>query len=208
MIIIKEIREKSIKEIAKMGYPVNENLPLIEQCKITRSIDSILDRMLAMHIVGACAYGFGKKRGLAWLSRETNDLILTPTEMKFLHNEIDNRRIFSEQIEGLYSLAWSMSFFEELDFLKSCPDNLALMFPDLFQDQQSGFFRNSAMLRLEEDIYHKLDLSYCLHWAVREATLKGQMIVNLIPTYIVVERRRALEWLFTEEPWEEIALDT
>ena len=45
-----------------------------------------------------------------------------------------------------------------------------------------------------------------IHEAVRASTTK--QTPGKVPPYIVVERRRDLEWLLSDEDWDDISLDT
>jgi hypothetical protein len=47
-----------------------------------------------------------------------------------------------------------------------------------------------------------------MHWAIFESQLKGEFADHPLPAYLVVERRRALEWCFSDSPWDEVSLDT
>ena len=64
------------------------------------------------------------------------------------------------------------------------------------------------MTRPQEAILSQFDLAYCLHWAVRDAMLKGQAVPGKLSGNAIIERRRALEWVAGEEAWDEVLLDT
>ena len=51
-----------------------------------------------------------------------------------------------------------------------------------------------------------LDFYYLLHWHARNAQYHGQMWDPEIAPGVVLERRRALEWLFQDVPWEDVDL--
>jgi hypothetical protein len=83
-----------------------------------------------------------------------------------------------------------------------------LRLPDLKGNASSADFQSNAKLRPDEEIAAACDLAYCIHWAVRQSHLKGVKMSGKVQPYVVVERRRALEWLLTDASWEEVALDT
>ncbi len=65
-----------------------------------------------------------------------------------------------------------------------------------------------ARLRSDDQIVSAADLAYCLHWAIRQSELEGKRPPGKVPPYVVVERRRALEWLLSDEDWDDVPLDT
>jgi hypothetical protein len=204
---VKEIRERSISKAKELGYPINENLPLLEDIELARSLAEAIDRCLAMQVVAACAYGFSREQGITWLKQETQ-LKLTEAEHAFLESGFGDRRKFMFQIEGLYALAWGISIVQDLNFSRPCPQDLVTRFPDIKKQESSNSFRESADFRSTDELRKALDLAYCLHWAVRQASLDNRSVPGKVESYVIVERRRALEWLFDEQDWEFISLDT
>jgi hypothetical protein len=95
-----------------------------------------------------------------------------------------------------------------LDFGSPCPQDFVLRLPDLKSDKSSEPFRNAAALRPISEIVAACDLAYCLHWAIHDAQLKGTKVAGKVEAYVILERRRALEWLLTDECWEDLTLDT
>ena len=55
-------------------------------------------------------------------------------------------------------------------------------------------------------IAEMLDFYYCLHWHARNAQYHGKRWDAKIEPGAVLERRRALEWLFQDVPWEDVDL--
>jgi hypothetical protein len=51
-----------------------------------------------------------------------------------------------------------------------------------------------------------LDFYYCLHWNARKAQYHGDVWDYQIAPGVVLERRRALEWLFQDAQWEDVDL--
>jgi hypothetical protein len=82
------------------------------------------------------------------------------------------------------------------------------MLPNLKVSQSSGDFRKKAHPRPLEQVVAACDLAYYLHWAIRQAELSGKQPPGNLKSYVVVERRRALEWLLSKEDWDEVPLDT
>jgi hypothetical protein len=98
---------------------------------------------------------------------------------------------------------------DELDFGRRCDDDFIAKLPNLKTGEPAAGFRRRARLREADEIGAELDLAYCLHWAVREASLAGNAPPpGMVPSYVVVERRRALEWLAGKDDWDATSLDT
>ncbi len=58
------------------------------------------------------------------------------------------------------------------------------------------------------EIAKALDLAYCLHWSIRDAEIHGREIPRVLSPNVIIQRRKALEWMFSEENWDEVTLDT
>jgi hypothetical protein len=112
------------------------------------------------------------------------------------------------QIESLWALAWCLGVHPNLDFSDSCSDSFVRMLPDIAKDAATSSFRNRLQLREKTEITEKTDLAYCLHWAVRDAEISRKKLPGKVPGQVVVERRRALEWMIGQDPWDEVAMDT
>lgn len=208
MIDLAAIRVQSLEIARELDYPVNESLPLLDHPTIARSPDNIVDRLLAMLCVAACAYGFDNQKAADWLSRESKEDLLTDTERRYLTSKIGDRRSFMMQIEGMWALAWSINAVPTLDFGKPCAQDFVSRLPDLKGDKSSRPFRGDAELRPASEIVAACDLAYRLHWAIVDAQLTGRKIPGKVEAYVIVERRRALEWLLTDECWDDVSLDT
>ena len=73
----------------------------------------------------------------------------------------------------------------------------------------SAYVTTASRLRNVEKILDMLDLFYCYHWACVEKQIRPETETGKLNPEVVVERRRGLEWLISEEQdWNEISLDT
>jgi hypothetical protein len=81
------------------------------------------------------------------------------------------------------------------------------MLPDLKKLESTTRFRDRARMRSWQDIFSFCDLAYCLHWAIQEASRTNRGVTN-IQAYVIIERRRALEWVLYGEDWDSVSLDT
>jgi hypothetical protein len=122
--------------------------------------------------------------------------------------EAAGQSAFKMQIEGMWALVWAMGMVNNMNFGQECDDHFVLMLPNLKQSQSSAAFRAQADPRSLQHVISALDLAYCLHWGIREAELVGQQLPRNLKPVIVVERRRAFEWLLSKDEWDEVQLDT
>jgi hypothetical protein len=207
MMDMRILRQASWEAAGKLGFPTNETLPLLDNLTIARSSDEVVHRIFAMLCLAVSAYGFDRKKALAWLQREGSLALLTPPEREFLGGSLMNPRPFMEQIEAMWALCWCVRSVPDLDFSKPCSDNFVKLLPDLKKDESGAAFRGSASLRDSEEIVAKCDLAYCLHWGIVHAGLDGKFLKGVMP-YLIIERRQALEWILSTDPWDEVFLDT
>jgi hypothetical protein len=163
--------------------------------------------MLAMHAVAAIASGFNRERCQRWIEREHLASSLTVTEQHFIHEETANRSTYVDRIEGIWTLAWALFLFKKLDFETPCDENFVWLMPDLKRDETATRLRQRIKLRALSELIASLDLAYCLHWVIRDHSL-GAIGNARIDPRIVVERRRALEWLLGSEDYDALTLDT
>jgi len=204
---IANIRQSSWDIAGKLGIPKNDALPLLDNVNIFRSKDDVVNRIFGMLCVAAGAYGLDRKKALAWLEREGSIELLAQAERAFLNGSQMDTSLFKEQIEGIWALCWCSNIVSDLDFSKPCSGDFVKLLPDLKKDESGANFREKASLREPEEVVAKCDLAYCLHWGIVHAGLTGRL-KKAINTYVIIERRRALEWILSNESWVEISLDT
>lgn len=205
---LKRIREQSIHTAKQLGVDVSSTLPLLDARPEMRSADEAVSRSLAMNAAAAIAYGFDKAKVTAWLNQEALTDSLSEQEKRFVFEGMGQPDRFKVQVESIWALAWAMRITNELNFTKDCDNRFVTMLPNLKQSQSSADFRKKANPRPLEQVVAACDLAYCLHWAIRQAELSGKQPPANLKPYVVVERRRALEWLLSKDAWDEISLDT
>ena len=64
---LETIRVRSIIQAKAMGYKTNPSLPILDVPRDKRSLDDVVDRILGMYCLGACAYGFPPDKAYVWL---------------------------------------------------------------------------------------------------------------------------------------------
>jgi hypothetical protein len=205
---LNNIRDFSINVTAEAGVSISPAVPLLDVGVQLRNKDDIANRLFCLNAVAAVSYGFDRSQAIEWLRQEQLDSLLTKSEFRFLNHGDGDVTSYQTQVEGMWALAWALCLVPELDFWKDCDDRFVALLPNLKKHERCIEWRRRSQLRSTEDIVAALDLSYCLHWAVREAELSGKYPPAGIKAYVVVERRRALEWLLGDEPWDSVSLDT
>jgi hypothetical protein len=204
----KSVRQHSQEIAMAMGVEIASSLPLIEPISRPKSKEAITDRLLCLHVVAACSYGFDYDKGFEWLGREQLANSLTERESEFLKKGIGEKTTFQFSIEGMLALSWVLGLARELDFSAECSRDFFFLMPNLKQAQSSSALRDQIRLRSTEEIFAAVDLAYCLHWAVRNAAIGKQVIDSLAKSYVIAERRRALDWVSSDQAWDDVALDT
>jgi hypothetical protein len=205
---VKRVRDKSLATAHRLGYAVNPDLPLIGETTLHRTNDEIVDRVLAMYATAASAYGFDADSALTWVDRESAGHALTKSERAFLTETRGDAERFKAQVESIWALAWSICVVPVLDFSRPCADDFVFALPDIKRGASTEEFRKKATMRALSEILPACDLAYCLHWAIRDAQLRGVSLPGKVDRHVVIERRRALEWLLHDANWEDIPLDT
>lgn len=192
----------------RAGIVIPDGLPLMDDGLALRSSTESVDRLLSLNAVAAVAYGFDRAKAMEWVQKEGLDRRLSPSEMAFLTASRGEPRAFQVQVESMWALAWAVGLVVRLDFWTDCDRRFAEMLPNLKVGQSSAPWRQKAHNRQLEEVVAECDLGFCLHWAVRDAELKGLRPPDRLKPFVVVERRRALEWLVGSQDWDSVTLDT
>lgn len=215
-------RKKSNEKIKKMGIACLENLPLIEDSKSVtlKSIDEICKRAVAslLAIQLACDiaqendYDESKKiidKILKKCNAE-NDLLLK--EKRLFDNDYSRQDAIDVvwTYEAYWALVWALglietSEIESPDSICDCQKAIRLFFDCDSTDE----FKSKCKPRNIEEVLDMLDLYYRYHWACVEKSINPDTEIGDLNPEVVVERRRGLEWLISDEDdWNNISLDT
>lgn len=204
-----DVRANSMRAAQELGYATNDQLPLLDNKEVLRSVNEVVDRLLGMYCVAAAAYGFNRESAVNWLNANVAWEPLTPDERQFLLTGKGPIQEYKFQIEGIWALYWACGLAgSEFSFGSQCPQNFVTRLPDLKTNQDVQPIRARAALRDVSQVFQMADTAYCIHWAQRQSVLVGQVNRHAIPEYVIRERRHALDWLLEGEDWDKIALDT
>jgi hypothetical protein len=209
-----ERKEYSNKFLKQKGVPVLEHLPLVEDYREAKFRNEKEVAKKAVVLYGLIYVAHGEKT-----SKEMIDYFkkynlwnsVSPEERQYLEKEnktSEDNNPMTWRIENLNVLLWALGNFQTLSFPTTiCNFSNYSNLPDLEVDP-TPWIENSK-LRDKEDILNQTDLIYRIHWATRDAGLKGKTMPAGLSEDIVMERHFALNWLTVyAEDWDEITTDT
>lgn len=209
MVDLRAIRNHSLQITSKLGYRTNPSLPLLDPIDSVRSEEEVVSRLLVLHCVVAVAFGFDPTLARRWLATEGIDGRLTDDERRFLAGatapERNRRQV---EVEGALALAWSLSLVDSIEYDRPAPDSFVEVLPDLRILESAVGVRGRARIRSVNLILAECDLAYLLHWSIRDTQLRSEPASGTVLPYVVEQRRRSLEWILSDCPWEEVPLDT
>lgn len=112
------------------------------------------------------------------------------------------------EYETYWSLIGALGLVEDIsDATDVCDCDYAIQ---LFNNSNSyEEFKGKCKLRDINEILDMLDLYYRYHWVCVEKRVKPETEIGELNPSVVIERRRGLEWIISEEQdWYDISLDT
>ncbi|KJZ13313.1 hypothetical protein TW85_13940 [Marinomonas sp. S3726] len=203
-----KIRKKSLASAKKLGYEVNPALPLLDDDLELRPQEEIVARSLALFAVIASSYGFDKSSAIQWLEQEGCIEYLSESERDFIENDEGDTAYFQSQVEGLNAFAWVLGVVKSIPFDSVCDNTLIRRFPDIKNGKSTSDYKAQSVVRSIDKIISACDLSYCLHWAIVDSGMNTRELPGDVGGHVIIERRRALEWMLSTTDWDEIGLDT
>lgn len=213
-------RAISNEYIKLLGITCYENLPMIESSsEITlKDIDTICKRAIACLLSIQVVYDI--KKGEGDQSRRIINNLLDKYGVKDCLNSKE-KKLFDEtyteqdlidldwEYETYWSLLWSLGIIRDIsDASTVCDCKLAINL--VIKSANYDEFKSRCNMRDVNEILDMLDLYYRYNWAITEKRINpnSTSIMNLNPS-IVIERRRGLEWVISqEEDWYNIPLNT
>ncbi|MEA2224218.1 MAG: hypothetical protein QOH83_2594 [Solirubrobacteraceae bacterium] len=211
------IREQSVQRLGQWKLSDPGPLPLHREKDFDwmRSTPSVTDRCHA--IAAALALAHRAPVQTVRAAVDDNDLegSLGARERELLRvreGDVDAGEAELQQLlvdiswreEALHALLWALGLVDDLPPDQMCPKSpvYELLAPGL----DPGNARQDVQLRPLAQIAAMLDFYYCLHWHARKAQYHGDVWDYQIAPGVVLERRRALEWLFQDAEWEDVDL--
>lgn len=215
-----ERRQLSNQKIKKLGIACLEGLPIREDSSHLKlkSFDEICERAVACLIVIQLAcdinngedYEKSKEFVVETLDNFGVGDKLLPKERRLLDGTYSRQDVIDVAwtYECYWSLVWALKLVNKIDM----PDNIcdcdrAIALVSMCKTMEE--FKKGCKLRDIEEILDMYDLYFRYHWACEEKRLRPETNIGPLNPEVVMERRRGLEWLVSEETdWDEISLDT
>ena len=211
------IRERSVRKLSRWQLSDPGVLPLHCDADFEwmRDVDSVAARCHAIAAALALQHGAPPDRIRRALRDNDLERWLAAREERFLRHlegevQMDDEERHQATVdiswreEALWALMWSIELVDDMP-----PDELCSRGPfyeRLAPDVDPAKGRTDVLLRPLDEIAVMLDFYYCLHWHARNAQYHGQRWDSKIAPGAVLERRRALEWLFQDVAWDDVDL--
>ena len=206
-------KARSMAALRTRGVPVLDSLPVIagESRSLRRSDREVAERTLGAMIAAVKGETGDYDMGQALLRQFSAAPYLTPDEAAFMADP-DPDPQFSADItwryEGVLVLMWALGLFDDLPPEDEIA-NVAAM-GAMLRDLGAEGLVQTARLRPQTALLDRADYMYRLHWAVTNARLKGEDLPEGTDPSIMVERCRALNWLYgyAGQAWDQVTADT
>lgn len=185
--------------IRAYGGQICDWLPVLELRVQPRDVDAIVRRALILNALLQIYFKAPVALVRDWIDRNgvARDLsnsernILTKADSDLTEQERINLYWY---IESLWTLVWAGQLISNLPFDERVGNSLASFCPALHRNEDGSKLHETMRLRPVEELFQMLDLYYRLHWWTRNADLTGQD-TGAVRLDIIMERRKALEWL-------------
>jgi hypothetical protein len=199
---MEEVRERSRRLARRLGYGrTAADLPAPDTGAL-RPTAAIVDRALVLNVVISCAYGLSTEAALDWLTAEDLFEAVTDGEHEFLVDVAEGLRVQELarrlEVESLFTLLWSVSIVDDLDFDRGAGD-VAAYVPDLSLGESGDALRADAQRRDGTDLYAAFDLATVLASLLADEELHVGLSPGDVEPYVIWERRRALAWVHGAE---------
>ena len=177
-----------------------------------RTAEEIARRALVLSAVMSVAFGSPAEQIISWLKAENLWEEITPNELDFLNNPIDerNRVKFSWKVEALVALLWCINKVSKLPKLTNQCDTGPLKKAIVWPPEPTAGFISSSKLRSEKEISKEYEKIYQAHWSVRDARLNNKKIPKRLVPGVVYERHYGFNWVvgYGGQSWDDISTDT
>ena len=204
-----EVRIRTLDWLAANGISAVETLPFLDSQIAFRSGAEASGRLLCLYLTALRAVVDSKDSYMGWLAEHRLLNTVTPRELDIIEGRASDQGFANSCVESAWALAWAISLYPSFDALAFvCPDDLVDHAPRIWVTAEVQSLRARATLRPSELLVQELDKAYCLHWASAEAGMRGERAPGGVPPYAVEARRRSFEWLVSDDPWDDVFMDT
>lgn len=209
----RRIKIESERIIKKSGGRVCDWLPIIDPNKSLRTEEDIVNRSLVLNALSMIYFKAPIGIVRDWIHSNNLNSSLSNKEKALLDK--DNRDLEEQElidlfwyIEALWALMWVGNLIDDIPFDKPVEDYMASLTPDLQNNEDGSKFMKNMKIREQEEIYKKLDLYFRIHWFTEDSRINNYPTGKIDPD-IIIERRKALEWVLDKDlDWDDIPLNT
>jgi len=199
-------RAETVDRFANWGIAANTNLPLVERPSVTPPAAArVAARAVSICYVVGIFYDADRTELVRLLQDFKLWDVVPSSERGLLEAPTvppGEKQLLDWLPESAQVMAWSLRL-ADLNHLQRCDDTLYTLFP--FKTDPTPFI-SEAKLRPYDEIGQELDVLYMLHWATVDALLKSQQ--PPVDPIQIRFRRRAIEWIWGTNEWDQISLDT
>jgi len=212
MITATDLKAETEAFLKNRGYPVNPNLPQIEDFTALRIASSKDVRRRCLILASVCGRAYGAKYDLVvpWIDNLGLREFCTQDEVALIdeRNPSETQKaMFQIQPEALWEFAWVLKMIPHVDHFDPCSERLVHMFPKPGEDPSA--FLAATDMQDAEALYRETDRLYRIHWAVRDAALNGRKPPNGQGEYVTLNRLHAINWIVQSDvPWDLVDVST
>lgn len=206
-----KVREVNNQILESKNYRFNSWLPILEDPNM-RNLDEIKGRMSVMNAMINISFEAPVSYIRKWIEKHNLTSHLSSRENEILikdNDELTDYELNSLRwyLESLWALMWAVKMIHNLDETQWCGENMAMMLPNLEQEESNEKIEKISELKTDDEIYNMLDLYYRFHWYCVDERIKG--VKAKINEGLIYERRKALEWLMNKDSdWDNIEMGT
>lgn len=205
----KERREKNNRLVGKRGISVGEKvMTRWEDESVTlKETEAICKRAMACFYVIQIACDIGNnnyEEGLNYFKPILERLGVMDQLNSKEKRIIDGTYSMQDAIdmdwayEAFWSLCWCLGLVKDIsDASKVCDCDKAIGLMQSCNSVQD--LVKKSKLRSKEEILDELDLYFRYNWAINDAKVNANASIGNLNPSIVIERRRGLEWVVTDE---------
>jgi hypothetical protein len=209
-----KIKKESETIILEKGGKICDWLPHIEtNNKIIRSNEELINRALILNALVNIYFQAPIHIIKGWIGQYNLTDSLSKSEKELLDKENDELTE-QEKInifwfnEALWAIMWAGNLIKDLPIDKCVEDCMVKLCPNLEKGEDDSKFRKKIKIRTKDELYKKLDLYFRTHWYTEDGRLNNYSTGN-ISGDIIMERRKALEWINDNTlDWDNISMNT
>ena len=207
-----QVKKQSEQIVLQAGGRICDWLPYLDRQQ-ARSQDELIRRALIINALLNIAFQAPISVIKSWIETQGLATYLTPDEQDLLEKQnadLSEQEVANLEwsIEALWALMWAGSLIFDLAIDSPVSDDMVRLVPNLEKNEDGAKFSEKMRPRPYEELYQMLDLYYRVHWYTEDGRINGYSTGN-ISSDIVMERRKALEWLMdNSSDWDDISLNT